>query len=462
MQPETRTVYGRLKSTIRPWALMSVAVGLTVVGCGSVDPDAVIPKRTAPVVTDDVLTQALLSERPARLTMTDEIEHFCTRLGTAGGKERLARGRLVAAHLLRFRAYGDGHDLEEARHHLAVLEAESRASPTLLALRSSMQLLDHDFGNALETAREANKLSGEFDSSLRLRLFDARWAIGQYSAAEDLLDLPHDRAEFAYLVREARVLDRRGDTAAARDNLVLALDEARAYAQPASVIAWALTELGHFESHSGRPRAAVRRYLESLESLPGNPAALEGLARLAAGIDRNPGVAMALFARALRNGGHLDLYVDLASSAEASGEHHKAALARARFVERATSSSDSERQYARPLALVLADHYPGRLPEALRYAERDFDRRPTLESWDTIAWVRYRLGDLGGALAASRRATGWGVSEPIILYHSGVIADVGEEAARAAELLAAALEVSGELTTVQVEEIQRRLRDLEH
>ena len=320
-----------------------------------------------------------------------------------------------------------------------------------------MRLLEHAFAGAVEDAIEANRLLGDFDSSLRLRLFDARWASGDYSKARDLLDLPHDRKGFDYLVRQARILDRLGDTEAARDNLARALDQVTAYAEPASVAAWVLTELGHFEAHARRPKLAAVRYLESLEMLPGNPAAFEGLGRLAAGVDHNHAGAAVLFARSLREGAHLDLHLEFASAQEALGEHHKASLARARFIERATATPRRLSQYLRPLALVLADHYPDRLPEALGYAERDLAQRPTLESWDTLAWVRYRSGDIEGALAASRHATSWGVPEPIVFYHSGVIADEAGARERADRFLEAALTASTELTMGQVKQIEMRL-----
>ncbi len=450
---------GRLTSSGRSYRQLALGLVAAVVvgGCGPDDFEGATLPADALVVGDEVIARALGNVRPARLTMTEEIEHFTARLQTRGGADRLSRQRLVAAHLLRFRAYGNSEDLAEAQGHLAALETANRPAPELLSLRSSIQLLEHDFSGALRAAREANRLSGDFVSGLRLRLFDALWAAGEYALAENLLDLPHNRSAFDYLVREARVLDRRGHTEKARNNLAHALKQVRAYAEPAAVVAWTLTELGHFENHSGRPEVAVLRYLESLDTLPGNPAALEGLAQLAAGVDRNFEAATLLFARALRNGAHLDLYLDFADAAAALAEDHKAALARTRFIERATVTPEVEGQYLRPLALLLADHYPDRLAEALRYAQQDLEQRPTSESWDTVAWVQYRMGDLETAFPDSRKATGWGVPEPSVLYHAGVIADSAGERERALGLLEAALNASTELTLEQVEEIERRL-----
>lgn len=433
-------------------------VALAIAACGPSGPSSNESVQLDRVVTEGRVSRAMASERPERLTMTDEIEFFSSRLAAAGpGEHGWSHRRLASAHLLRFRAYGGRDDLAKAQWHIAALEVLEPDAPDVLSLRSSIQLLEHDFTGSLDAARRANREIGDFDSALRLRLFDALWATGEYESAKHLLDLPHDTTGFDYLVREARLLDRLGHTEAARDNLLAALDQAKAYAEPSAVIAWTLIELGHFELHSGNAEVAVERYLQSLEVLPGSPAALEGLGRVAAGVDRNYEAAELLFARAIRNGAHLDLYLEFASAAEARGDLHEARLSRARFLERASVKGRIEREYLRPAALLLADHEPDRLPEALAHAELDLAQRPTLESWDTLAWVHYRMGDLSGALAASKKATAWGVSEPTVLYHAGIIADAAGKDERAVELLEAALDASTELSLDQVAEIERLL-----
>ncbi|MFN2383484.1 MAG: tetratricopeptide repeat protein, partial [Gemmatimonadota bacterium] len=48
---------------------------------------------------------------------------------------------------------------------------------------------------------------------------------------------------------------------------------------------------------------------------------------------------------------------------------------------------------------------------------REVVRRPTIESWDALAWVHHRRGELTEALAASDRALAWGSPSPTIEYH---------------------------------------------
>jgi len=419
------------------------------------DPD---PGPEGPVVTDRVVERALATERPETPTMTDEISHFRTRLA-ARGDERFSRRRLISAHLLRFRAYGDPADLEAAERHLAAAMERAPSAPRLLSAEASIDLLRHDFPAALEAARKANRAYGDFDSSLRLRLFDALWARGRYDRAEQILELPHDTASFDHLVRRARVLDRRGRVEEARDRMREALAVARAYAEPKAVEAWALVEVGHFEHHSGRPDRAVERYLEALEVLPGNPAAVEGLALIAYGVDRDLRASVRLFRRALELGAHLDAHLTLADAVEALGQEERAAEIRERFVRLATRDADVERASWRSLALVLAER-PGSAERALGYARKDLVARPTPGSWDVLAWTLHRAGRSGKACMAVERAiASGGVPEPATLHRAGVVVRACGHTARSRELLERALEGRSELGPATVRRIEALLEE---
>lgn len=414
------------------------------------------------LVTSEVVAEALSSRPPEPRSLTDEIRHFEARLASRG-EERFSRVRLVSGHLLRFRAYGAEDDLRAAERHLEAAMEGAPNSPSLLSTRSAVHLLRHEFPRALTTARRANRSFGDFDSGLRLRLFDALWAGGAYEEATGLLELDHDRGSFDYLVRRARVLDRAGRTEAARDRLRAALKQARAYAQPAPVEAWALVELGHFEHHSGRPDLAVSRYLEALHVLPGSPHAVEGLGWIAYGVDRNLTAAEELFRRAFELGGHLDLLPTIADVAEERGRKGEATRIRDRFVKEATADPRRERAHWRPLSLLLAER-PGHRHEAIRYAVMELENRPDPGSWDALAWTLHKAGATPAACRAMERATERGLPEPAVLYHAGVIARgcEGEHwSERSEELLGAALEGQSELGPATIRHI-RKLLDVEN
>ncbi len=284
------------------------------------------------VVTPEVLAQALSSDVPDRLTLSDDLDFFSRRLEERGPEDVLALRRIVSASLLRFQSYGREADLARAENHLATLTDRYPTSSSVWATVASAKLSRHDFPGAVDAAERSVREGGPDDEGGRLRLFDAYLATGLYEAASDLLSLPFDRDSFAYRTRAVRMKDRLGNVAGARDCMKAALAVARSYAQPPAIVAWCLVELGHLEHHSGRPSRAVSNYREALELMPGSPAAIEGLAQVALGWDRDLRAAEALFLKALGNGAHLDVYVRLIEVAEGAGWGDRALRYRQRFL----------------------------------------------------------------------------------------------------------------------------------
>lgn len=402
----------------------------------------------APAIDRAVRARALAAEIPEHPTMTDEIAHFTAR-AAARPDEAFARERLFNAHMLAFRAYGDQAHLDRAGDVVAELKALTDGPPSAAALRaaSSLALAQHDFPTAASEARElAERSHGEI---ARYRLFDALWAVGARDEAREILDGTLDTLSTAYLSRQARALDAEGLVEPARDLFVRVVDNVRAYAEPAPVRAWALVELGHFELHSGDPKAAVRRYEQALDVLPGGPAALEGLASVAYGVDRDLSVARDLYAKALENGAHLDLVPTLADIEEALGDEREARRLRLAFAEEATATERTEAMHRRPLALLLAEA-PSTRPEAIRLARKDLAVRQDPGAFDALAWALYRSGETEMAWTLEERALSAGAAPPPLLFRAGLIAEAAGEYDRAAELLAEALEGEVELAPHEV------------
>ncbi len=390
-----------------------------------------------PVVDETVRARAMASSVPARPTMTDEIEHF-TRRAEARPEESFSRERLFAAHMLAFRAYGDASHLDQAA---AMVEALPEHSPAALRAASSLQLAEHDFPAALASARRLADVSR--DDAASYRLFDALWAAGDKAAAEEILDGTLDTLSTAWLSRKARVVDGAGFTEPARDIFRRVVENVEAYAEPAPVRAWALVELGHFELHSGDPSAAVRRYLEALEVLPGSPAALEGLASVSYGVDRDLETARDLYRRALDNGAHLDLMATLADVEEGLGNEAEAQRVRRAFIA-AAGAAGRDAMHRRPLIFVMAES-PETREEAVRLARLDLAARQDQGAFDALAWAYYRSGDVGMAWTLAERGLDAGGPPPPVLFRAGLMAEAAGESSRARELLQEALEGQVEL-----------------
>ena len=344
---------------VRSWAAVALVVGAgatTWAGTACECKWSLARRATdalAPRVGPEVLREALASAVPDRPTLSDDIEHFEARLA-ARGEESLSRTHLIGAYLSRFKAYGDRADLEAAQRHLNALKKAGAAATETAPAQSALHLARHEFGGALADARLAARSAPWTDAVATYRLFDALWAAGDEVGAHEVLERPLDTTTVAFMSREARIFDRMGGVTQARDVFRGIVDRVEAYAEPAAIRGWALVEAGNFELHSGDPAAAVARYREALEVLPGSPAALEGLANVAYGVDRDLVAAAQLYRKALANGAHLDLMPTLATIERERGEVSAATRIEEQFRNEVLKDDLSERWFRRPLALMLA------------------------------------------------------------------------------------------------------------
>ncbi len=166
--------------------------------------------------------------------------------------------------------------------------------------------------------------------------------------------------------------------------------------------------------------------------------------------------AKQLYQKALENGGELNIFVNLIAIERQLGNDGNAETYRNHFIKEATRDPQIERLYYRPLALLFAEKNET-LSRALHYAKLDLENRPSSESYDTLAWVLYKGGDIENAYEAAIKAVAWGSPEPTVLYHSGIIMwDFGEKE-QAQVLLKAALENGQELEAAVVADIRAKL-----
>lgn len=408
------------------------------------------PTRTevhTPVVADASIDLAL-SDLPLQGGLrADELAFFERRLAD-DPDDVLAVRRLAALHQMRFRAGGDPGELARSSVHLDRLAERHTGDPALWSMRTSLALATHDFPGALAAAEQRLGLGDPADPSGRYGHFDALWASGRYDEARELLEgIDPERESIVHLSREARLIDGLGDVARSAVIMDRVVELADAWAEPALVRAWARVEHGHFLLHSGSPEASAERFSEALEIIPAYPAALEGLASIAYGVDGRLSAAERLYRAALDHGTHLDLYGVLIEIAEANDDPAAVDSLRSAFVTRATADAASERLYRRPLALTLADD-PTTHDRALALAEADLAERQDRMAWATRGWVLRAMGRLDEAAVDAERAVAWGAPTPEVLFRSGVILAEAGEASRGEALVREALEGRAELGPV--------------
>ena len=409
-------------------------------------------------LTEEVLRIALSSNLPEKPVMTKSIEFFENRLGERNGEDILAQNQLLGNYLARFKAYAHQKDLAAAKKHLNSLLKRYPKKASLYSTLANVQMAGHQFEKAVGSAEKAIEVAEPDDFvNFHLRLFDALLTYGDTDEARDILrTMSFSRRSFDFLVRKARLEDKLGNLENAKSDMEKALYQAKAYSQSPVVIGWCLVTLGHYEHHSGNGQKAVDTYLEALAQLPGYPAALEGIAAISHTIDHNLLAAKQLYQKALENGGELNIFVNLIAIERQLGNDGNAETYRNHFIKEATRDPQIERLYYRPLALLFAEKNET-LSRALHYAKLDFKNRPSSESYDTLAWVLYKSGDIENAYEAAIKAVAWGSPEPTVLYHSGIIMwDFGEKE-QAQVLLEAALENGQELEAAVVADIRAKL-----
>ncbi|MGH7573325.1 MAG: hypothetical protein ACREMK_16000, partial [Gemmatimonadota bacterium] len=335
------------------------------------------------------LTLPLPVRSPAEAYAVPDVEATNGAIAFFEGKlERDPTNPLLAAHLAsrymrRFQLAADLRDVVRAEALARRILLLSRDRARAWTRLSGVLLARHAFGEALEAARHA-VVADSTDTDAWGALYDAAFAAGSYDGAERALT----RLEpgVARRVREAFWLNARGETDRAAARLGEACRTIAGWSGRESTMAWCWTELGHLELGRKGPEAAAALYDAALAAFPGYRGAVEGLADLAHA-RRDWSEAERLYLR-IAVDAHPDLYLRLAETRRMQGDAVGAKRWQREFL-RVASAPEAEPLYAHPLALFYARR-PETRDAALAVALRDVARRPTVESWDVLAWVRYR------------------------------------------------------------------------
>ena len=93
-------------------------------------------------------------------------------------------------------------------------------------------------------------------------------------------------------------------------------------------------------------------------------------------------------------------------------------------------------------------------------AKAEIEERPHPMSYDLMAWVSFQNGDLKTAVEITKNHVLGQTSEPVALFHSGIILKEAGQYDKAEKYLEEALEAAFELGPVATEEIKQHLVDL--
>ncbi len=326
--------------------------------------------------------------------------------------------RIASLYETRFALTGRREDVDSSRLYLK--EALTHRNgwkdlPTRCTSIKSLLTL-HRFREAEIQCRE---LQEQHRNSLPLGLlrFDALMEIGTYQEAGRVIrNLEKTASGYDLLVRRAKYFDHIGNLPAAIEDMKSAYALSLNAGNPA-VHAWTCTLLGEFLSHFGDIESARDLYLEALDADPLFEAAWQRIAWIAHVEDGNGELQRRILEK-INTRSTPGLLWELAGAYESMDSTRSSSYLKD-FYQMATDPKN-ELWYAPKIALVEAE-VNRNYEKALTISRQEVEDRPTLASYDLLAWCYYLSGDLSSAKEVVQSQLEGKTGEPLILYHMGEI-----------------------------------------
>ncbi len=379
-------------------------------------------------------------------------------------KDAGAYAALGTAYTQHARETGDVNDYDAAEKALNLslgIDATDFPAEAPLVTMAEVCMGEHRFTDALSYSQKALAL-GSGDVSPFALVGDAEADMGEYAKAAlayarltppDMTLAPH--AAYARDSRTAYLSFIQGDTAEAIRLMKVAVSEGIEARLPQENLAWLYYELGEFLTQSGDAPSANAAYLTALETHPGDYRALAGLAKLRANHGRYA-EAVSLYQKAIAVvpmpifvGELGDLYAQNGHQVEAEKQYQLV-----KYI--GLLGKINQVLHNRDLALFYADHDIN-LPEALALAQKEFEVRHDIYTWDALSWALYKNKRYAEARKASDKALEHGTRDSLLLFHAGMIADKVGNTNKAREDLQLALAINPHFHLLYAETAQYRL-----
>ena len=278
----------------------------------------------------------------------------------------------------------------------------------------------HDFENAVAEATRVLQIDPYANDALGV-IFDSSIELGELDNAQLALERLAERVQTpALFIRQARLSFFTGDTKSAIDFARQAVAYAEAEQVSPAVMAFYHFAVGEYQLFGGNPDAAAAEFEIALQALPGYPAAIYGQSRVAFA-NGDVDAAIATLESLPKSLARPDMWAFLGDLYQLAGNASAAAELYALADQAAQTAAVGERLiFGREYALFLADH-DQRLEFALTLAEPATGSVADGYGADSLAWVLYKADRPQEALAAARTALEYGIPDPLIRIHAGLI-----------------------------------------
>jgi tetratricopeptide (TPR) repeat protein len=218
-------------------------------------------------------------------------------------------------------------------------------------------------------------------------------------------------------------------------------------------LAWCLVEFGDMLFKSGYVKEAHTVYDRALETLPGYHRAYAALGRFYAAAGDLP-LAVEDFKKAQSVIPLPDYAASLETLYSKLGKADLAARQRQLLDVIDKLGVANGEKGNRMLAVNYADENRN-LDRALALAQGELETRKDVYTYDALSWVLFRRGRQKEAEEASAKAMAMKTPEPMFLYHAGLIALAGGNAADGQDKLKRALALNPQFAFPQADEARR-------
>lgn len=392
----------------------------------------------------------------AKSDTDDRIAFYKARLGGRGTYPAYAR--LGAAYLQKARETGDTTDLDLADRHLRK-SLEFQRNYEAIRWLAVVSLTQHRFREALQYAKEAAETMPS-DLECRGVLSDVHMALGNTEEAIAIVDkMAASSRRFSSLARIASIRQYEGkltDAIAAMQDACAAAERERL---PRETAAWCQVQLGSMLVARCNPGEAEEAYKRALGHLPGYFLAAEHLAELRSAQGQTS-QAIREYKSLLERRPDPRYRIALSELYELNGDKQRGAEEREKATAELRESSHRGSKADWPALVSALLHDPKTAPEALLFAQKDWEERQDWNAADSLAWAYYKNDRHEEACAIIEPFLNARLKQPRLMVHGALICIKLHRMDKARALIREALACPLPLTPLEHAEARKAMASL--
>jgi tetratricopeptide (TPR) repeat protein len=333
-------------------------------------------------------------------------------------EDAVSKASLAGLYSARFKNAGNINDIHTSDSLYQSANSLFRTSTSSIYRSLSTNCItQHKFQQAKLYLDTALTLGDDLYVTYLMRC-DVFTELGYLELAQQELNHISDRNNFDYLIREAKLIDHKGDLGGAVKKMEMAREKAL-QSKKDVLILWATSNLGDMYGHANRFKDAYQCYLDVLKIKPDYLYALKGIAWLAFSHDKNITEAKRIINYLAKL--HPVPDYDLMLSKIAAYENDNATK---QDLQNKFLSEVSDPRYGDMYNKYVFNLMTGEnenVDKAFQLAQREVYNRPTSQSYDLLAWAYYKKGKNEEALKIAKAFVENKNHEPDALYHLGII-----------------------------------------